>query len=303
MQTMKLEKRKNVLAIFLAFLLGILLSQVASSIYSQPASEYGIISNELEATEIEWTNFPAWRKFSCEINGCFTMRLPHKKTISITGVGDDNTLKELKRSSHLRVVDGKLAICDDVTYQIEYWNITSDNISKGLNEIADAQAGYYLEATCEENCFVLGYALPMRYDMELWGEQENRYKEQRIDPYLSSHELSDTYDMIRNENLVLTRDENMTLSCSIQNKGQETWCFQDDLPQIEMWYQGVWLVLDDGVDSTCMLRDCAPGEEIKISIPKDIEERYNNLLTGIYRIVIKGTENDYIVSDCFEKGG
>jgi hypothetical protein len=32
MQTMKLEKRKNVLAIFLAFLLGILLSQVASSI-------------------------------------------------------------------------------------------------------------------------------------------------------------------------------------------------------------------------------------------------------------------------------
>lgn len=52
-----------------------------------------------------------------------------------------------------------------------------------------------------------------------------------------------------------------------------------------------------------MLRDCAPGEEIKISIPKDIEERYNNLLTGIYRIVIKGTENDYIVSDCFEKGG
>ena len=29
--------------------------------------------------------------------------------------------------------------------------------------------------------------------MELWGEQENRYKEQRIDPYLSSHELSDTY--------------------------------------------------------------------------------------------------------------
>ena len=51
-----------------------------------------------------------------------------------------------------------------------------------------------------------------------------------------------------------------------------------------------------------MLRNCAPGEEIKISIPKDIEERYNNLLTGIYRIVIKGTENDYIVSDCFEKG-
>ena len=90
-------------------------------------------------------------------------------------------------------MSGKLAICDDVTYQIEYWNITSDNISKGLNEIADAQTGSYLEANCEANCFVLGYVLPMRHDMELWGEQENRYKEQRIDPYLSSHELSDTY--------------------------------------------------------------------------------------------------------------
>lgn len=286
----------------MAFLLGILVSQVTSRNHSQPAPEYGVINNELKATEVEWTDFPAWRQFSCELNGCFTLQLPHKKSISIMGMEGESVLKEIKRSSHLQGVATKPAIYDEVTYQIDQWNVTSENIPKGQNEIADALAGYYLEAYCESERFILGYVLPMKQDMELWGELENRYKEQRIDPYLSAFELSDTYDMIRNDEFVLIRGENQVLSCSIQNTGQKIWYFQDDLPQIEMWYQGVWLVLDDGVDSTCMLKECAPGEQIEISIPMDIEEKYNNILTGIYRIVIKGTENDYIVSDYFEKG-
>lgn len=285
----------------MAFFLGILVSQVVSRIYSQPAQEYGVISNELEIAEAEWTNFPAWRQFSGEADGCFTLRLPHKKGISIAGMEDNSAMEEIKRSSQLQIVDGKLTLYDDVTYRIDHGTVTSENLPKGRNEIADAQAGYYLEAYCEEECYVLGYVFPMKQDMELWGMQENRYKEQRIDPYLSALILSDTYGMTRKNNPVLIRDEDGILSCRIRNTGQETWYFQDDLPQIEMWYRGVWLTLDDGADSACMLRECAPGEEIKLSIPQDVEEKYSNLLTGIYRIVIKGAGKDYIVSDVFEK--
>lgn len=289
----------------LAFLFGVLAGFGISRITSQDATDhdvkYGIISNELETADAEWTDFPAWRQFSCEVNGSFTMRLPHQKGISIAGMEDDNALKETKRSSHLQIVDGKLTICDDVTYRIDRGYIISENLPKGLDEITDARAGYYLEAYCDAERYGLGYVFPMRQDMELWGERENRYKEQRINPYLSSLTLSDTYGMTRNDNLVLARDEDETLSCNIRNTGQEAWQFQDDLPQIEMWYRGVWLALDDGADSACMLGECAPGEEIKINIPEDTEEKYSSLINGIYRIVIKGAEKDYIISDSYEK--
>lgn len=138
MQIIKLKNRKNALAIFMAFLLGILVSQVTSRNHSQPAPECGVINNELKATEVEWTDFPAWRQFSCELNGCFTVQLPHKKSISIMGMEGEIVLKELKRSSHLQGVATKPAIYDEVTYQIDHWNVISENIPKGQNEIADA---------------------------------------------------------------------------------------------------------------------------------------------------------------------
>lgn len=52
----------------------------------------------------------------------FTLQIPHKKVISITGTEDNNAIEEIKRSPQLQIVDGKL-------YRVE-----ADGFAWGIDE-------------------------------------------------------------------------------------------------------------------------------------------------------------------------
>ena len=73
------------------------------------------------------------------------------------------------------------------------------------------------------------------------------------------------------------------------------------MPALEMWYRGVWICLDYGIDNTAMSKICPANQDTSVLVPPESTQFLSSLLPGIYRIVLYGAEGkDYIATDCFE---
>lgn len=268
--------------------------------------QYEVVENNIIVSDIKWTDYPNWRNVSCELNGMISVNLPCETNIKVIDIINEEGLVEVKRETKKEI--SKLVECkyDYVQYKLENVMIESKGLIKdGKNEIIAATQGYKIGFSWGNREYFIGYIPPKTEWFEEWGQQQNRYAEQNLSPYLGAFQLSRTYtdtsdlyfiDIV--ENIKLTKEGGL-LDCKIENNGTKEWTFCDNLPTLEMWYKGVWIELITEWDSTLTAKKCSPKEKIVIDVSEKIENQYPKLFPGIYRLVIYGVEDDCVVSEIF----
>lgn len=298
------KQRKTVT--FLALVLGIIIGTAGTYAWMyirqecqvQAENIYGIVENQLSASHIVWEEYPSFRKVACQIDGTFQVQLPVDGKLVVVGLKDESMLREQKREQKKDY--------DLVTYQIEQGEILSSNLVKMYgSEIERATQGYVLEAVSDENAYALGYILPMSETFSTWTSQEAAQYGKNYTPYLGGFTLSSTYvdrevftPLQVAESIELSHQEGGILDCILHNNGTEDWTYIADLPVLEIWYNGVWLELNDGIDSTALAASCAAGESKEIAILEENLKNYPDCIPGLYRLVIYG-QNECAVSDVF----
>ena len=79
--------------------------------------------------------------------------------------------------------------------------------------------------------------------------------------------------------------------------------YEDELPHIELWYKGIWIELKSPFDYNLTSKTINPLESTNFETPKEILDQYPTPLRGIYRLVIYGENEEFIVSNTFFYGG
>ena len=266
---------------------------------------YGITENALVAQEILWNEFPSFRKAQFALSGSFSINLPTNESLIIAELEDQKQLAEVSREN-LIFSDGKgIHHYDLVTYQIKNGIICSNNIQKFYgDDIKRATQGYLLQATAGDTAYSLGYILPGADFFTAWTLMEEKYYGRNYAPYMGGFHLSRTYDdsnhfSVRKEadDIELIHSEGEVLNYTIYNKGEEGWYYSEEMPALELWYNGVWLELEDGIDNGLIEYCLSPGTQKKV-FPKDVMDNYPDCIPGIYRLVVYGRE-DCAISDSF----
>jgi len=269
--------------------------------------DYGIVSQDLTVSQVNWQEYSSFRKVGFVIDGEFIINVPADCSCLINGMADNSDFEETDRKKYYISDGDELIAYDQVHYKFNNAKIQSEGILKGRDAIHDAVSGYRLIVIFEENEEVLGYIPPSGDCFSEWSKEENYFSNNNYEIYLNNFKLSRTYgsDYSINtnrqlENIKLLKEEGSILNCIIDNtNGSGGWEYNALLPTIELWYQGTWIELNSPFDSNLSVAICNQGERKEISVPDDTMRQYSYFLPGIYRLVLWGTDGDYVATDPF----
>lgn len=269
---------------------------------------YGLVENNVDVTDIVWQEFPGYRNLSCEIQGTFEINVPKNAEVAVADLQEESAMKEIRRD-HRVLSDGTaLLYYDNVTYEIGSGNIAATGILKNReSDIGAAVSGYRVGIFWEtDEEIYLGYVAPKSQSFQKWDMKKNTYADVNLSPYLNAFKLSRTYEngnvlSVKKtaDNVSLIKEEGGLLNCVIDNQGDFDWNYSADLPSLEMWYRGVWIELTSEFASNLTVQTCPQGERRELMIPKKTTDRYPDLFPGLYRLVVYGTDDDYIATDKF----
>ncbi len=269
--------------------------------------EYGIVENGISVSDIQWKDFPGWREVSCAVQGDFSVMLPKNADIVFVDLVNSDCLKETARE-HQVISDGKeLIYCDYVTYEVENGLLEGNGLLKEYgNDIVMATTGYRMSLAWEGGECFLGYISPLSEEIQWWTKEQNAFAGRNLTPYLDAFTLSHTYVdsgalsfIEAADNVKLLKTEGGLLDCVIKNEGTVDWSYKATLPTLELWYNGVWIELKPDWDDALMVGVCPAGQQKVISVPVDTTDEYPTLFTGVYRLVVYGTEGDCVISEVF----
>lgn len=266
---------------------------------------YGIESQNLTVSQVSWQEYSSFRKVSFVLDGDFVINVPDDCTCLISGMEDASDLEEVNRKK-LYLTDGdELTAYDQVHYRLNHANIQSEGMLKGEDAIHDAVSGYRLVVLFGENNETLGYLPPLSDSFTEWSKEENHYSCNNYEIYLDHFMLSRTYGAEHStdrseEDIKLIKQEGSILNCIIDNtNGSGDWEYNAQVPTIELWYRGAWIELNSPFDSNLAVATCGKGESKEITVSDDTMEEYSYFLPGIYRLVLWGTDGDYIATESF----
>lgn len=268
---------------------------------------YGIESQDLTVSQINWQEYSSFRRVSFVLDGDFVINVPADCTCLISDMEDNSELKEVNREKFYLSDGDDLLAYDQVHYQLNNVKVRSEGILRGEEGIHDAVSGYRLVVIFGENEEALGYLPPLDDCFAEWSKEENYFSGNNYEMYLNNFKLSRTYDTDYNmdtdrsaEDIKLIKQEGSVLDCIIDNTdGSGDWEYSAQLPTIELWYQGAWIEMNSPFDSNLAVAVCGQGESKEISVPDDTIKQYSYFLPGIYRLVLWGTDGGYIKSDSF----
>lgn len=273
---------------------------------------YGISGQELHVHSVVWKDYPEWREVTFTIDGSISFITGKNGSITLDGLTDPVAMEEIRREHNVST-DGKdLVYFDDVTYVI-HEGAVSATIPKvyDRNAILDVVGNSFFMVFREKDREHIAGSIPLLDEAyQAWTEEEAGYSDTNIDAYLSAFTLSGTYgdqrplrEKEQKEGVILQKEEGNFLNCTVYNNGSETWCCETQLPHIELWYKGVWieLVSPFADDLTAVMVE--PGQDRGFDVSEEIIMQYPALMDGIYRLVIYGENEEFVVSDTFIVGG
>ena len=312
------NKRKVIIYLFF-FFLGIVIGGAGMALKNKIIIEqmaegetfsYGLVESNFTVSDILWVEYPKWREISCSLTGNFQIQVPKGTDVTFIDLQNVDALSETSRQSLIFSGEGNVLSYDLVTYEINGGYFNAAGLEKlSQNTIDAATKGYRLKIALEnEQTYVLGYIPPMSTKFSAWDSLQNKYADQDLTIYLPAFELSPTYldkenmdSMRMAEDVSLTKEEGGYLNCTVHNTRTNDWICNGDMPALEMWYRGVWIYLDYGIDNTAMSKICPANQDTSVLVPPESTQFLSSLLPGIYRIVLYGAEGkDYIATDCFE---
>lgn len=312
-----IKSSARIFIFLLALFIGIIISGIVGTIFIKKTAEcqnsdndfsYGLVERDISVSNIEWQEFFDWRNVSFDIEGSISVIIPRNSDVAFNDMEYPNCLREINREHFVYSDGNELLYYDLVTYEIEKGHIVATGILKERNNaITAATCGYKAGFTYGDgNGYFLGYIPPQSKTFEEWSTLQNTYISMELTPYLDAFNISRTYTDTTTlhaidiaDNVKLIKMEGGILDCIIENNGTNSWEYRATVPALEMWYKGVWIELETGVDYNLTTEICPGMAKKEIIIPEQRTNSYPYLIPGIYRLVIYGIKDDCVISDDF----
>lgn len=275
---------------------------------------YGISDQNLRVHLVEWKDFPSWREVAFSVEGSISFITGQNGRIVSDAFANPEALEEIHRE-HCVASNGKdLIYYDEVTYRIN--EATVNTVIPKVhtpydNVVMDTVNNSFYMVFCEKDSekeveYIAGSIFPFGEAYTVWTKEQATYSNTNIDAYLSAFALSGTYDggqplreRTQREGVALKKDEGSFLDCTIYNFGTDGWRYETRLPHIELWYKGVWLELIPPYADDLMTAEIELGQNRGFAIPDETIAKYPTLIDGIYRLVIYGENEEFVISDTF----
>lgn len=271
---------------------------------------YGISGQELHVQSVVWTDFPAWREVTFSINGSISFITDQNGRIVFQALANPEALEETRRE-HNVFSDGKDLVCyDEVTYEINAGKVNATipkMHDRSHDDITDTVNNSFYLVFCEQDTeYIAGSILPLEEAYTAWTKEQERHFDTNIDAYMSAFMRSGTYDResplcqrVQKESIVLKKEEGSFLDCTIYNHGAAVWRYEAQLPHVELWYKGVWIELISPYAEDLMTVGIEPGQSRGFDIPDETVMQYPTLIDGVYRLVVYGENEEFVVSETF----
>lgn len=279
---------------------------------------YGVKSSDITTTDIEWKDYPGWKEVDFKVSGTIVLQVPQGANINFADLDDrmqntkmDEMAPAIEESRETMVLsDGEeLLYYDEAVYVLENVIVHGNVVeSREDNEILKAANGYQWKVTWDSGEYIIGCILPMSEEMQLWSEKENIYAGRNLEAYFSAFERSRVY---LDETGLKTRE--LAQDVSLIQYGESPFCFKivneravdllygPGMPDLEMWYDGIWIELKERYDAKPgMYSVCKAGEEFIVEKPEK-ESGYPYLMPGLYRWVLITDSGECVISNIFEK--
>jgi len=308
------RKRKNHVLWFGAALLTLLvfgLGYLWGRWHTVPKEDtliYGVTEQNLNIQSILWNDYPAYRVLTFLIDGTVSFHTKSNGVITLNHLAEPDMLQEISRE-HNVFYDGKdLQFYDEVTYSLNSGKVTvsipkthPDNIICAITDNS-----YYLTFHESDNDYIAGCISAGDVKYMPWTVEEIRSAALNLDVYLPAFTLSKTYDSTKplhqkapRDGITLNKEAENYLSCILYNHTEKDWQYARELPHLELWYKGVWMELESPFDDSLTIGTLKPYETKQFAPPKETMEQYPTPFPGIYRLVIYGEKDEFIVSDSF----
>ena len=278
---------------------------------------YGIKECSLTVSDIEWNDYPGWKNLSFQVSGAVTVWAPQGAEVQFADLNPDSLQEKSRESRVLSEIEK--VYYDVISYEIEQGTVEGRvTETRKSNPVLKAVNGYQWKISWETDNpliteYIVGCILPMDDEMQFWSDTENHYAGRNLEAYLDAFQLSRTYQngnvtevIDQAEGISLIKYEKNIFCYKMINEGIQTWYYLSQLPDLEMWYDGIWLEVkcpygrDSGKDHILA------GEERIYDKPDEDVREYPYLMPGLYRLVVyEGYEDDErscAVSNVFEIG-
>lgn len=272
------------------------------------AVQYGIAEQNLNVQSVEWKNYPSYWELSFVLSGNISFWTKNNDTILLKHLTNADAFMEIDRQHNVSSNGSDLLYYDYAAYKLDSGVIVV-NIPKRYDDniiTYTISNSYYLEFSGDDIDYIAGCIHLLDTDYVPWTQEEAMASAVNLDAYLSAFTLSHTYANVSplqqemsKEGICLKQEGENYFSASINNNTEADWQYEAGLPHIELWYKGVWIELNSPYDNNLTTRMLEPEETQYLEIPETALEQYPTLLPGIYRLVIYGENEEFVVSDTF----
>lgn len=269
---------------------------------------YKITTQHLQIQSVLWKDYPAYRELTLMVNGDISFCTKKDATVTFEASANPNAMVETGRKRKLYRTKGSIQACDIVTYQIhnEAIRATIPKIKKDNPISSILENSYYLTFQETDIIYPAGHISALDTEYIAWSAQESQYASVNLEAYLSAFSLSDTYDQTEplrerpsTQGIILEKEEGSFLNCTLRNDTAQDWNYDQSLPHIELWYQGIWIELNAPFDNNLTIGTLQPSETKQYEIPQETLKQYPTLFQGIYRLVIYGEQGEFAKSEPF----
>ncbi len=274
--------------------------------------EYGVAEQDFSIRNVSWKEYPSYRELAFTIDGMISFRLHQDGTVTLDGLADSSVFREIDRE-HCVSSDGN----DVLYYDLVSYSLSEGKITVNLPKIYHDNAirfikenSYYLTFHDNDMDYTVGCISCMDTKYTPWNADEIKYAAVNLDAYLPAFILSGTYDSVNplhqrspKDGVILNKKGGSGFHYTIHNDMSNDWCYENQLPHIELWYKGIWIELISPFDYNLTNNILHASETKESEIPKELIKQYPETFQGIYRLVIYGENQEFIVSDTFLYGG
>ncbi len=270
--------------------------------------QYGVVEQNLNVQSILWKDYPTYKELSFTIDGNITFHTKHNGKITLDNLVEFSSFEEKSRKFNISSNGSDLLYYDYVTYNLHESKVVV-NIPKIYNDnsiLSIVNNSYFLMFNENDMEYVAGCIHENDSEYVPWTADEIENSIENLDAYLPAFTLSRTYDSINplhqklpKQGIKLNKEGGSCLSYTMYNGTMNNWRYEDQLPQIELWYKGIWIELKSPFDYNLTSKTINPLESTNFETPKEILDQYPTPLRGIYRLVIYGENEEFIVSNTF----